>query len=133
MHVPLRGHEILMPGELLNRSCGCTAHRQPGAERVPKPVNAARRELRSPSASTHGVGDHVVCQRRAVALTHHTLPSKVAVVAECGRQSARHRDVPRSAALWRGDVTSPFRALDGELTRSEIDISPFQSNHLSAP
>ena len=52
VHVSLCRGEIHVAGELLNRSCRRPAHREVRTERVPQPMNAALRELRTPGCSS---------------------------------------------------------------------------------
>src|SRR5262249_21983762 len=47
VHVPLRGAKVLMSGELLNRSCRRTTHRQVRTERVPQAMHAVLVDARA--------------------------------------------------------------------------------------
>ena len=72
MHVPLRRHQILMAGELLDRSCRGAAHREVRTERVPQSMYAALAELRASHRSSNVILDDLLRERRAVALTEHS-------------------------------------------------------------
>jgi hypothetical protein len=55
------------------------------------------------------------------------------MIAERGRESDGERQVPQPSALRRRHLAAPVGPSDTELTLREIDIAPFEGDHLAAP
>ena len=66
MHVPLRHAELAVSGELLDRPCRRTSHRQMRTERVSQSMRTACRKTSRPSGLPHVLTDDVLCERRTV-------------------------------------------------------------------
>ena len=132
MHVPLCRREVLMSGQLLNRSCWRATHRQVRAERVTQPVGAAGWNACVPPGLAHTLANDVLSERRAIVQTEHPRTLQMTMLPEGRRESCRHRHVPQSPALGNCDVAPPFRSLNAHLSLGQINVAPLQANHLAA-
>ena len=70
-----------MAGELLNGSCGCTAHRQVRTERVPQDMHTLR-HLRATGDPSHVGLDHPVGEVSPVRSHEHPSPAQMAMGAQ---------------------------------------------------
>jgi len=55
------------------------------------------------------------------------------MLAERSRQSKRERHVPQPPAFRCRHLAVPVGPLDADLPLAEIDIAPFERDHLAAP
>ena len=129
VHVPLR-RQVLVPGELLNRSRWRFPHRQMRAERVTQDVNTWF-HLSSPGDSSNRHLHDLLRERLTRLIADHARPSEMPRCFEGLRQLLRQRDVTNSTAVWRRDVAFPFRACDRELAIRQIDVAPFKGHDRS--
>jgi len=53
------------------------------------------------------------------------------MLAQCRRESNGHWDVTQTPAFWGGNVTSPIRPLNTQLTLGEIDVGPLKPDHFA--
>ena len=83
MHVPLRGHEILMARKALNRPRRCAPHRQMRTERVPQAMYTVLRNLCASCRPLDVMLHYVRRHRRSIRLTQHAVGSQMPVLAKC--------------------------------------------------
>ena len=55
------------------------------------------------------------------------------MIAERGRESDGERYVPQPSALRCRHLAVPVGPLDADLPLAEIDVAPFERDHLAAP
>jgi len=77
--------------------------------------------------------DDLLRERRTIPLSEHPRATQMSVLAQCGRQPERQRDVAKPSALRGRDVSFPVGPLHAELPFAEIDITPFERHDLAAP
>ena len=65
--------------------------------------------------------------------TEHARTPQVTMLAEGGRQPGRQRDVPDASTLRTGHLAVPIRTPNAQLPFGEIDVRPFERDHLAAP
>lgn len=133
MHVALRRPKFLMTGELLNRSCGCSSHRQVRAKRVAQHMNALVRQACATSRSPHVIRDHLWRERAAVAVAEHSRPLQVSDLSKSVCQSRGHRDVTKFPSFRCRHVSVPIGSLDAQLSLAKIHITPLQRRDFATP
>src|SRR5262245_57164569 len=133
VHIPLRRAELLVSGELLNRSHWRPSHRQVRTEGVAKYMYADVAKIRPSRSSEHEALHSALRQRAAGGGAEHPRSLQMAKCAQPARQSRRQRDVPQYSALGYRHVALPLGPLNAQLSFVQVDVGPLERHHLAAP
>ena len=72
-------------------------------------------------------------QRRPVILIQDSWSAKVPMLTKCRGEPCGQRHVPQSAAFRRRDLPLPRRPLHADLPLGEVEVAPFERDHLAEP
>src|SRR5205807_6349602 len=115
VHVPLRGGQADVPGELLDRLRRRPPDGQARAEGVPQDVKPAGDRQPCPALRTPDPARQGVTVRSAlVVAVEHARALQMAMRLQRGREPRRHVERPSTASLRRSDVPFPLRLVHVE-------------------
>jgi hypothetical protein len=131
VHVALRGGDVRVTGQLLNRPRRRPAHREMRTERVPKAVRPAALEPRAPRRSYDRPRHRAFRVGIAIVPVEHPWPTEVSRVAERRCETRRHRHIAEPPAFGRIDMALPHVALDADQPLGQIKVGPLQRDRRS--
>ena len=131
MHVTLRRGQVLVSGELLNRSRRRATHGQMRTERVPQNVDP-RFHVCASRRSPHRDLNHFLRERLSATVAEHARSAQMSRVSQCSLQPFRQGHMSQPPAFRHRYMSLLLRTCHTEVPFIQVEVGPLERHDFAA-